>query len=137
MQKYVQTPTNLYCMFCKSIGHDDRNCRAYNIMHERSRDIYKIQGEVQKEGNTTQYNSPGRGNVNPHDGFRGQGGGGGMSGGRGQIICYNCTQRGHLTRDYQNPFTTCSYCNSFKHVIKECPVLLAKLQEKRGPQQNP
>jgi hypothetical protein len=28
MQKYVQTPTNLYCTFCKSMGHDDRDCRA-------------------------------------------------------------------------------------------------------------
>jgi hypothetical protein len=53
MQKYVQTPTNMYCMFCKSIGHDDRDCRAYDLKHERSRDIYKIQGEVNQEGNTT------------------------------------------------------------------------------------
>jgi hypothetical protein len=28
-------------------------------MHERSRDIYKIQGEVQQEGSIAQYNSPG------------------------------------------------------------------------------
>ena len=72
MKKYVQTPKNLYCTFCKSIGHDDRDCRAYDLMHERSRDIYKIQGEVQQEGNTTQYNSHGRGNFNPHSGFRGK-----------------------------------------------------------------
>jgi hypothetical protein len=52
MQKYVQTPTNLYCTFYKLVGHDDRDCRAYDLMHERSRDIYKIQGEVQQEGNT-------------------------------------------------------------------------------------
>jgi hypothetical protein len=38
---------------------------AYDLMLERSRDIYKIQGEVHKEGNTMQYNSPGRGNFNP------------------------------------------------------------------------
>jgi len=44
-------------MFCKSIGHDDMDCRDYDLMHERSRDIYKIQGELQQEGNTTQYNS--------------------------------------------------------------------------------
>jgi hypothetical protein len=137
MKKYVQTPKNLYCTFCKSIGHDDRDCRAYDLMHERSRDIYKIQGEVQQEGNTTQYNSPGRGNFNPRGGFRGRGRGGGMGRGRGQIIYYNCAQLGHLTRDCQNPCTTCSYCSSFEHVIEDCPVLLAKLQERRGPQQNP
>jgi hypothetical protein len=50
MQKYVQTPTNLYCTFSKSVGHDDRDCIAFDLMHEISRDIYKIQGEVhQKE----------------------------------------------------------------------------------------
>jgi hypothetical protein len=63
------------------MGHDDRYCRAYDLMHERSRDIYKIQGEVQQEENTTQYNSLGRRNFNPHGGFRGRGQGGGM--GRG------------------------------------------------------
>jgi hypothetical protein len=78
MHKYVHTPTKLYCTFCKSTGHDDRDCRAYDLMHERSRDIYKIQGEVQQEGNTPQYNSLGRGNFNPCGGYRGRGGGGGM-----------------------------------------------------------
>jgi hypothetical protein len=53
MQKYVQTPTNLYFMLCKSVSNDDRDCRAYDLMHERTRDIYKIQGKVQQEGNTT------------------------------------------------------------------------------------
>jgi hypothetical protein len=78
MQKYVQTPTNLKCTLCKSLGHDDRDFRAYDLMHERSRDIYNIQGEVQQEGNTTQYNCPGRGNFNPRGGFRGRGRRGGM-----------------------------------------------------------
>jgi hypothetical protein len=81
MQKYVQTPINLYFTFCKFVGHDDMDCRAYDLMHERLRDIYKIQGEVQQEGKTTQYNSPRRGNFNPRGGFRGRGRGGGM--GRG------------------------------------------------------
>jgi hypothetical protein len=137
MQKYVQTPTNLYCMFCKSVGHDDQDCRAYDLMHERSRDIYKIQGEVQQEGNTTQYNSPGRGNFNPRGGFRGRGRGGGMGRGRRTDHLLQLHKLGHLARDCQNPCTTCSYCSSFKHVIEDCPMLLAKLQERRGPQQNP
>jgi hypothetical protein len=39
MKKYVQTPTNIYFMFCKLVGHDDRICKAYDLMQERSRDI--------------------------------------------------------------------------------------------------
>jgi hypothetical protein len=39
MQKYVQTPTNLYFTFCKSMGNDDRDCRDYDLMHKSSRDI--------------------------------------------------------------------------------------------------
>jgi hypothetical protein len=92
MQKYVQTPTNIYCTFCKSVGHDEKDCRAYDLMHERSRDTYRIQGEAQQEGNNAQFNSPGRGNFNPRGGFRGRGRGGGMGRGRGQIIFYNCAQ---------------------------------------------
>ena len=46
-------------------------------MHERSRDIYKIQGEVHQEGNSAQYNSLERGNFNPRGGFIGRGRGGG------------------------------------------------------------
>jgi hypothetical protein len=61
--------------------HDDRDCRAYDLMHERSRDVNKIQGEVQQEGNTMHYNSPGRGNFHPRGGFRGRGRAGGMGGG--------------------------------------------------------
>jgi hypothetical protein len=112
------------------VGHDEKYCRAYDLLHEISRDTYRIQGKVQKEGNTTQFNSPGRGNFNPHGGFIGRGREGGMGQGRGQIICYNCTQPGNLERDSQNPCTTCSYCNSFENVIEDCPVLLAKLQER-------
>jgi hypothetical protein len=59
-----------------------------------------------------------------------------MGRGRGQIICYNYAQLGHLARDCQNPCTTCSYCNSFEHVIEYCHAMLAKLQERRrGNQQ--
>jgi hypothetical protein len=58
-----------------------------------------------------------------------------MGQGQGQIIFNNCTQPGHLARDFQNPCTTCSYYNSFDHVIEDCPVLLAKLQERRGRNQ--
>jgi hypothetical protein len=117
------------------VGHDEKDCKAYDILHERSRDTYRIQGEMQQEGNTMQFNSPGRGNFNPRGGFRGRGRGGGMGRGRGQIICYNCAHLDHLARDCQNPCTTCSYCNSFEHVIEDCLALLAKLQERQGGNQ--
>jgi hypothetical protein len=58
-----------------------------------------------------------------------------MGQGRGQIICYNYTQLGHLASGCQKPSTTCSYYNSFKHVIEDYPALLAKLQEKQGGNQ--
>jgi hypothetical protein len=110
-------------MFFKLVGHDDRDCRAYDLMHERLRDIYKIQGEVQQEGNTTQYNSLGRGNFNPRGGFRGRGRGGGMGRGRGQIICYKCTQPGHLARDCQTlvPLaTTAAHSNMLSKIVLCC-----------------
>jgi hypothetical protein len=40
-----------------------------------------------------------------------------------------------LARDCQKPCTTCSYYNTFDHVIEDFPVLLAKLQEIRGGNQ--
>jgi hypothetical protein len=59
-----------------------------------------------------------------------------MGRGLGHIICYNYAQQRHLEMDCQNPFTSSRYCSSFKHVIEDCPLLLAKLQELRGPQKN-
>jgi hypothetical protein len=73
MQKYVQTPNNIYCTFCKSVGHDEKDCRSFDLMHERSRDTYINQGEAQQEGNNAHFNSLGRGNLNPHGGLRGRG----------------------------------------------------------------
>jgi hypothetical protein len=132
MHKYVQTPTNIYCTFYKYMGYDEKDCRVYDLMHESSREAYRIQGELYQEGNVAQFNSPGRLKFNPHGGFRGRGRGGGMGQGRGKIIFYNWAQLGHLARDFQNPCTTCNYCISFDHVIEDCPILLAKVQERRG-----
>ena len=45
LQKYVQTPKNLFCTFCKSVGHHGNNCRAYELMSERHRDVYAMQSD--------------------------------------------------------------------------------------------
>jgi hypothetical protein len=68
------------------VGHDDKDCRDYDLMRERSRDAYRIQGELQQEGTVVQLNSPRIRNFNPRGGFRGRGQGGGMGRGQGQII---------------------------------------------------
>jgi len=36
LQKYTQTPQQLYCNFCRSVGHDERTCRSYDFMMERT-----------------------------------------------------------------------------------------------------
>lgn len=45
LQKCVQTPKNLLCTFCKSTGHDENNCRAYELMMERTQDVYVMQSD--------------------------------------------------------------------------------------------
>jgi hypothetical protein len=73
MQKYVQTPTNIYCTFYKYVGHDEKDCRDYDLLHESSSDTYRIQGEIQQDENAMQFNSLGRGKFNPRGGFIGRG----------------------------------------------------------------
>ena len=45
MQKMVSKPANLYCSFCRSIGHEDRDCRAYDLLQVRTYDSYFMKGE--------------------------------------------------------------------------------------------
>lgn len=42
LQKYVHTTRNLYCKFCKSVGHDENNCRSYELPMEHSADTYRM-----------------------------------------------------------------------------------------------
>ena len=105
LQKYVQTPKNLFCTFCKFVGHDDNNYRAYELTIERTQDVYAMQSLQQNNIGTTQYDQGRAGHV----GFRGRGGGGEFSRGHEQINCYSCEQQGHYARDYTNPTTICKY----------------------------
>jgi len=36
LQKFVQTPQQLFCNFCRSVGHDEHNCRSYELMMDRT-----------------------------------------------------------------------------------------------------
>ena len=45
LQKYVQTPKTLFCTCCKFVGHDENNCRAYELVMERTQDVYVVQSD--------------------------------------------------------------------------------------------
>ena len=35
LQKMVCTPVSLCCKFCRSVGHDEKYCRTYQLMREK------------------------------------------------------------------------------------------------------
>lgn len=127
LQKYVQTSKNLFCTFCKSVGHDDHHCRDYELMVERTQDVYAMQSDQQQNIAIAQYEQGrvGRG------GFRGRGRGGGNGRGRGPITCYHCGKQGHYARDYNKSTTICQYYKSHEHIVEDCPILQRKWKEKR------
>ena len=109
LQKYTQTLQQLFCNFCRSVGHDEHTCRSYELVMERT-PTYRMQIE-------TRGLDPAMGMV--HAGFQGQGrgrGGMGLGRGWGQLICYNCAQLGHYAHDYTNPMRiSCLYYSQFDH----------------------
>lgn len=46
LQKYTQTLEQLYCKFCRSMGHDEWTCRSYEVMMDRT-PSYRMQTEMQ------------------------------------------------------------------------------------------
>jgi hypothetical protein len=56
MQKYQTVPKNSYCTFCKSVGHDDKDCRTMELMRERTSDAYRVQAEMMTGQETPQFN---------------------------------------------------------------------------------
>jgi hypothetical protein len=41
---------NLFCIFSKSVGHDEKECHAFDLMREHTMDAYIVQGEEGAEG---------------------------------------------------------------------------------------
>ena len=60
---------NLFCTFCKSVGHDENNCRDYELMSEKTQDIYAMQTDQQNNTGNAQYNQGRVGQIS----FRGRG----------------------------------------------------------------
>jgi hypothetical protein len=42
LQKYQSTPKNLFCNFRKSVGHEEKYCRAFDLMREHTSYVYRI-----------------------------------------------------------------------------------------------
>ena len=41
----VTKEENMYCTFCQSVGHDDKNYRDYDLLEERTYDSYFVKAE--------------------------------------------------------------------------------------------
>jgi hypothetical protein len=103
IQKYQTIARNLFCIFCKSIGHEKKDSRTVYLMRECTLDAYIIQWEDESEGWVPQYNTLRIYNQGGREGFISQGRGL-FNRGRGLITFYNCNQPGHLVRDCLNPY---------------------------------
>ena len=45
LQKVVSMPTKLFFKFCRSVGHDEKDCRAYQLFEEKTIDTYLMKNE--------------------------------------------------------------------------------------------
>jgi hypothetical protein len=55
-----------------------------------------------------------------------------MGRGRGPIIFHNCQYKGHYSREFPQPASTCMYRRAIYHVTEEFPKLMTKIWEKRN-----
>ena len=46
-QKIISTPTNIFYKFCKLGGHDEKDCRAYQLLKEKTIDNYLMKNDTQ------------------------------------------------------------------------------------------
>jgi len=46
LQKYMQNSQQLFCNFCRSVGHNEHTCRSYELMMDRT-PTYRVQAESQ------------------------------------------------------------------------------------------
>ena len=45
LQKVVSKPTYFLCNFYRSFSHEEKDCRAYDLLQKRTMDTYYMKGE--------------------------------------------------------------------------------------------
>jgi hypothetical protein len=139
LYKYQSTPRNLFCNFCKLVGHEEFFFRVFDLMRECTSDMCRIKEEnVAEKGVVPQHNNKIGFNLGNRGNF---GRGGGKAnfgrGGRVSIVFYNCNQLGHLVRDCPNLCTTCTYYRSLDHAKEYCPQIVTKWKVIGNQNENP
>jgi hypothetical protein len=123
LQKFVQTPQQLFCNFYKSVGHDECNCRSYELMMDKT-PTYRVQSEIHPP-----YQSTGMVRTGFQGRRRGRGGGGPCRG-RGQLICYNRGGPRHYVCECTNPMRLlCKYCTQFDHETEGYPMPIVRIRD--------
>jgi len=91
LQKYQSMPRNLFCNFCKSVGHYEKYVPAFKLMRENPTHGYRIHEENEStKWVFLEYNNLWGFSQDVWGGFsRGREWGGFGRGGLGPIICYN------------------------------------------------
>ena len=47
LQNIVSASDNLYCKFCRSVVHDEKDCRAYQLLLEKTIDTCLMEDDEQ------------------------------------------------------------------------------------------
>ena len=60
LQKIVSTHTSLYCKLCRSVRHDEKDYRAYQLLQEKAIDAYLMKNykHMQVERDHAQFFQP-------------------------------------------------------------------------------
>ena len=49
VQRILSAPTSLCCKLCRSVWHDERDCRSFQLLQEKTIDTYLMKNEEQMQ----------------------------------------------------------------------------------------
>ena len=51
----VSAPTNLYCKFCRSVGHNEKDYKALQLLQEKTMDTYLMKNDENSVATSQSY----------------------------------------------------------------------------------